>query len=44
MNEEQKGMFTKLFEKVDAIFAKVDLKIKNIILQDANGVEIDFVD
>lgn len=43
MTDEQKGMFTKLFEKVDAIFSKVNVSsIKNIVLQDANGVEVEF--
>lgn len=42
MTDEQKGMFTKLFEKVDAIFSKVNVTVKNIVLQDANGVEVEF--
>jgi ATP-dependent Clp protease, protease subunit len=44
MTDEQKGMFTKLFEKVDAIFSKVNVTVKNIVLQDANGVEVEFPD
>lgn len=45
MTDEQKGMFTKLFEKVDAIFSKVNVSnVKNIVLQDANGVEVEFPD
>lgn len=44
MTDEQKGMFTKLFEKVDAIFSKVNVTVKNIVLQDVNGVEVEFPD
>ena len=44
MTDEQKGMFTKLFEKVDAIFSKVNVTVKNIVLQDANGIEVEFPD
>jgi len=43
MTEEQKGFFTKLLEKADAILNKVSgSNVKSILLQDANGVEIDF--
>lgn len=43
MTEEQKGFFTKLLEKADAILNKVSgSNVKAILLQDANGVEIEF--
>ena len=43
MTEEQKGFFTKILEKADAILNKVNgSSVKAILLQDANGVEIEF--
>lgn len=46
MTEEQKGFFTKLNNKLDAIMNKVlgSSNVKAILLQDANGVEIEFPD
>ena len=46
MNEEQKGFFTKLNDKLDAIMLKVlgGSNVKAILLQDANGIEIEFPD
>lgn len=47
MTEEQKGFFDKLNSKVDAIMNKLSGKtedVKAILLQDANGVEIEFPD
>jgi ATP-dependent Clp endopeptidase proteolytic subunit ClpP len=46
MTEEQKGLFTKFNDKLDSIIDKLVGKsnVKSILLQDANGVEIDFPD
>lgn len=44
MTEEQKGFFAKFNEKLDAIMSKISgtQDVKAIVLQDANGVEIEF--
>jgi len=46
MNDEQKGLFAKFNDKLDSIIDKLVGKssVKAILLQDANGVEIEFPD
>lgn len=43
-NEEDKNWFQEQFEKLGSIFNSKKDEIKNVMLQDANGVTLDFAD